>query len=117
MNPERYKTIANLNTDFDVPNIKQHIPSPTETDYRIGYIVRYFIQKANDINAPIHEVDEYGFTNFQNNPFYVVTVMDWRISGQNDQIRQSNAASIRVASKQIRNLSLYLPYLLQFHQK
>lgn len=117
MDVNRYKTIAKLSTEFDIPNIKQYIPNPTDMDYRVGYIVRYFVQKANDINAPIHEVDTHGFTNFQNNPFYVVVMMDWRISGQSEQIRQSNAASIRIASKQIRNLSLYLPYLLQFQQK
>ena len=34
-----------------------HFPKPTDGDYYNGYMERYFIQKVNDINAPIFEID------------------------------------------------------------
>ena len=33
---------------FYSANIKTHVPSPTENDYKKGYVTRYFSQKAND---------------------------------------------------------------------
>jgi hypothetical protein len=43
--------------------------------------------------------------------------LDWRITGDPIDIKKSNIASLRIASKTIPKISLYLPNLLQFHKK
>jgi hypothetical protein len=40
-----------------------YFPKPTDGDYYNGYIERYFIQKANDINAPIFEIEAINASN------------------------------------------------------
>ena len=44
--------------------IKSHIPTPSYKDFRQGYIVRYFIQRINDDNALIYEVNETDYLRF-----------------------------------------------------
>ena len=43
-------------------------------------------------------------------------VVDWRIKGPVEEVRESNFKSILFSSTDIKNLNLYLPNLLQFHQ-
>jgi hypothetical protein len=49
-------------------------------------------------------------------PFYINTVVTWRISGTQDEIWNSNQNSIKYASANMKNLKLYLANPLQFHQ-
>ena len=110
---------SRLNTEleqFYVSNIKTHIPEPTKNDYQIGYIKRFFVQKANDTNATIYEIDSETYLTLATNPFYSTTTLDWRIIGTTQQVNDSNSKSIKLASTNIVNLKLYLPNLLQFYK-
>jgi hypothetical protein len=91
-----------------------HIPTPTEDDYYAGYMQRHFVQKANDIDAPIFEIDinESTISNF--NDYYCIVSIQWRLSGTPQQIMESNSKSIKSATSTIPNLSHYLTNLLQF---
>jgi hypothetical protein len=117
MSISRYKSISKLDTNFDSIKKVTHIPSPTKDDYVVGYIDRHFIQKANDINSPIYEINKSSRLNFVSNSFYVVTSMKWRLRGTSSEIKKSNTATIRIASVDIPKIGLYLPNLLQFHKK
>ena len=117
MNIDRYKDISNLGESFDNIRINSHIPSPTDKQYKIGYIIRYFIQKVNDRNAPIFEITSNSVSKFSNSAFYKTTSLDWRLNGTPEQIKKSNAASVKLASADIPKIGLYLPNLLQFHKK
>jgi hypothetical protein len=45
----KYTVVATGNDVFDnIPTINAHIPTPTEFDYKRGFIERYFVQKVND---------------------------------------------------------------------
>ena len=99
---------------FNTVGIKQYVPIPTSADYKIGYIIRYFVQRANDINSPIFEVNNNNFTIVTANPLYMGVSMKWKITGIDDEIRNANSASIRFASNTMKNIGLYIPYLLQF---
>lgn len=110
----RYVRVSNLGQTFEQKKISAHIPTPQDIDYQRGYIVRYFIQKANDKDSKIFEVDEYGFAKFINSPFYITTEIDWRISGPTDEIRQSNMKAIHFVKKQMPMLKMYLVNYLQF---
>ena len=117
MSIDRYNEIVDLNTDFNPVKIVPFIPSPKDEDYKRGYITRYFIQKANNTNDVIYEVKKNSISKLTNNTFYSVVSLDWRIIGSKDDIKKSNSESIRIASNTIPKIQLYLPNLLQFHQK
>jgi hypothetical protein len=113
-NVYRYARVANLGQAFEQKKISAHIPTPQDIDYQRGYIVRYFIQKANDKDSKIFEVDDYGFAKFINSPFYITVEIDWRLSGSTDEIRQSNMKAINFVKKQMPALKMYLVNYLQF---
>jgi hypothetical protein len=94
--------------------IKSHIPTPSYKDYRQGYIVRYFIQRINDDNALIYEVNETDYLRFSIDEFYNAVNIDWRLTGGEDAIKDSNAKSVKLGSKKMKNLIFYLVNYLQF---
>ena len=78
---KRFRKIANPDLEFDAVKIKTHVVAPIEIDYKKGYITRYFIQKANDVESQIYEVDFIGFSKVIDNPFFAQTNLNWRIKG------------------------------------
>ena len=53
-----YKDVAKNLKQFSIKLPNTIVPSPTIDDYDSGYIIRYFIQKANDENAHIFEINK-----------------------------------------------------------
>jgi hypothetical protein len=104
------------------------IPSPDEDDYQLGFIRRYFCQKANDSHSYIFEIDEDEYRKLEESPFWKVLDMKWRISGPSEKIYKddgsvsdigvnaSNKAVISLSSLKIKNISLYLPNTKQFYK-
>jgi hypothetical protein len=104
--------------DFDASVIpRAHIPTPTELDYTIGFIKRYFCQKVNSSTNPIFEVNVDEYHTLIKNPYYITTTLEWRITGTNEELEYSNRVSTAIAARRIPRLSLYLPNLLQFRKK
>jgi hypothetical protein len=93
--------------------IRAHIPEPTYTDFRKGYIVRYFIQRINDDSALIYEVNETDYLKFSLDPFYTAVNIDWRLTGSYQIIEESNSKSVKFGSKKMKSLIFYLPNYLQ----
>lgn len=114
---DTYDSIKKLPAGLEKLKIITYIPSPTKNDYLSGYITRFFIQKVNDKNSPIYEIKANYASNIESKVYYVVTFLDWRLTGTNQEIKKSNLASIKLASVDIPKIGLYLPNLLQFHQK
>jgi hypothetical protein len=117
MDLNRFNDIFKDKRDFELPTIKPYAPDLDEQDYQNGYITRYFTQKANDESSPIIEIDDRTYTNLIGNDFYLIVELDWKIEGTYDDIKEANGKSVRLASKKIPSILLYLPYLLQFSQK
>lgn len=117
INVELYNSLITNTSDFNRTEISVSIPSPTEKDYRRGYVIRYFAQKANDEKSVIYEVNSTTFSELKESPFYKVTSLEWVISGEGDTVKVQNQKSILFASKDIKYLSLYLPNLLQFWKR
>ena len=109
--------VKRMNKSLNIRDINVSIPEINEKDILRGYIIRYFAQKANDTNSFIYEIDKGQFSSISTNPFYTITTLDWRIVGEPIDVNKSNSASIRIASRKIPNIGMYLPNLLQFHQK
>lgn len=104
------------------------VPSPTEDDYSIGSINRYFTQKANDINGFVYEITFDKFEELNENPNWSVEIVRWRISGPLNAVYSdkgditdkgvidSNKTSIFIASNKLKNIGLYLPNVTQFYK-
>lgn len=116
MSIDRYRQIAKNQLETTPISIKTSIPIPTDVDYLNGYINRFFVQKSNDDNGAIYEVNNNEFLKVISNPFYKGTKVKWRLVGSIHDVMNSNSASIKIASSKIKNLSVYLPNLLQFHK-
>ena len=114
---DRYNQISNSIGDFLNPNIKPFLPTPSNDDYKRGYIVRYFTKSATNSTSPIYEVKLNTFSTLSSNPLYITTELDWRISGELEEVKKSNRVSLQIASEFIPKLKLYLPNLLQFYKK
>jgi hypothetical protein len=123
-----YKDVVNNLNLFDIKFPNTIVPSPTSDDYNLGFIMRYFIQKANDSNAHVFEIDLKTYELYKENPHWKVIEVKWRIKGplnttyKNDGeiddkgVKNSNQAAINRASFFLKNVGLYLPNLLQFHK-
>jgi hypothetical protein len=117
ININTYNRLFDNNSDFTLPAIDTTVPSPTETDYKIGYIQRYFIQKRSDESAYIYEVEKYVYADILFNDFFKGVVLKWKISGSREEVREMNRKSVSYASTNMKTLPLYLPNYLQFHKE
>ena len=109
------KSIEFTNEDGFV--INTFSPTPTETDYKRGFITRYFGQKTNDTSGYIYELNESSNMALLLNPFYTTVSIRWRITGTNEEINESNYNSVKLGMSKIPLLIKYLPNYLQFAQK
>jgi hypothetical protein len=113
----KYTVVSDGRAQFDnIPTIIVYIPSPTQFDYKRGFIERYFVQKINDTDSFIYEVDSTMYQTSLTTPFYKSVKLKWKISGDADKARESNKVSVRLVSSYMKSLILYLPNYLQFHQ-
>jgi hypothetical protein len=123
-----YTNIANNLEIFTIQIPQTIVPTPTNSDYSVGFIRRYFCQRANDENGNVFEIIEETHTVLKINPFWKVGDVKWRITGPLDTVyktdggiddmgvRASNKAAISFAVKDIKNIGLYLPNILQFYK-
>lgn len=117
MDLNRYSNIAKIGSTFDERRVSSHVPTLTDLDYDRGYIVRYFIQKANDTKSRIVEVDYVGYKKFVGDVFYAAVSIDWKIKGTDEEIKECNFKSIKTVVDRIPLIQSYLPNLLQFKKK
>ena len=82
---------------------KTTLTNPSESDYRIGTITRYFTKKTNEVNAKVFEITEDDFNN-QNN-LYDYTSFQWRISGKKDEVNRDNSATLRNVQSEFPNIT------------
>ena len=75
------------------PYPKTTLANPSESDYRIGTIARYFTKKTNEVNAKVFEITKEDFTNKNN--LYDYTSFQWRISGKKLEVSRDNSATLR----------------------
>ena len=80
--------------------------NPSESDYRIGSITRYFTQKANDRNADIFEVSKADFSSKNN--LYRYTSFQWRISGKKEEVIRDNRRTMGGQEKEYSGISRLL---------
>jgi len=123
-----YKDVVKNIEVFKIKYPKTVVPSPSDTDYELGFIRRYFVRKSNDINGHVFEVSTDTYSEYLEDPFWTSGTLKWRIRGPvqetykdngeiNDVgVRNSNKAAINILASTLKNIGLYLPNLLQFHK-
>jgi len=123
-----YKDVAKNLKQFSIKLPNTIVPSPTIDDYDSGYIIRYFIQKANDENAHIFEINQKEYERYKENVFWIIGELKWRIRGPLNTtykingdiddvgVINANKTSIARISQTLKNVGLYLPNLSQFYK-
>lgn len=115
-----YNKIAKNNLQHIPKDVSEviitEVPTPSEVDYKNGYILRYFTQKTNDRSAFIYEVNSTTYMKLNLNPFYKTVSLRWKLIGTDEEIKEANFKSVKFASKDIPLLIKYLPNYLQFKE-
>ena len=102
----KYSDVATVNRQ-DYPKITPFKPS--DSDYRIGKITRYYAQIANDTSKPIFEVSKKDYEN--QNVLYRYTQFKWRISGTKEEVNRDNQRTINGLKKDYPDINRVLPAL------
>ena len=122
MNSRYTQILSDQDKQIIIPKLVSYVPKPKDKDYEIGYIKRYFAQKANDEASPILEISPPSFKKISNSPYYNTTSIRWKISGLLESqghiigVKQANSNSILRGCKDLKNLKNYLLNLLQFYK-
>jgi hypothetical protein len=86
----------NLLTEKPSPKIVPlpYYPVPTENDYKLGEFQRYFMKQINNLSfTEISKIDYNALVNRNETylwPLYTPISIPWEISGNKDQIQQTN---------------------------
>ena len=123
-----YKDLVKNREAFSLKNPKTIVPTPSANDYASAYLVRYFLQRVSDVNGFVYEVGLPEYEEYFPNPYWISVSMRWRISGPlnvvydsngnliDKGVIESNKSSLSITSLKIKNISLYLPNIKQFHK-
>ena len=117
MSIDRYNQIASLDDNYKFQSPTPYVPKPTSFDYDNGYVTRYFVQKSNDVNSRIVEVNSKTFTSYTQNLFFITVLLDWVIVGNEVEVREQNKKSIAYAARTMKGIPFYLQNLTQFLKK
>tara|TARA_A100001201_G_C4093481_1_gene202921 strand:- start:16 stop:615 length:600 start_codon:yes stop_codon:yes gene_type:complete len=79
---------------------------PTEADYRLGEVKRYFTRISNDITKTPFEIDKDTFNNKNSLYEYVDTI--WVISGLKSEVERYNSIRIRFLESKLKGISKIL---------
>ena len=102
-NKTLYSTYSDIKPLNRQPYPKTTLANPSESDYRIGTITRYFTKKTNEVNAKVFEITEDDFNN-QNN-LYDYTSFEWIISGKKLEVNRDNSATLREIQSEFPNIT------------
>ena len=79
---------------------------PTEEDYDVGRMTRYFAKKTNESSSPAFEISA---DDFETSPLYDYVSLLWYIRGNKIRVNKMNRREVLVARKTIPNIEKLLP--------
>lgn len=100
-------------------------PKPSDKDYELGEITRYFAQQTNQANGEITEISTQTYNTLQGVSLFRTVSLRWRISGPSTDaqdfagrivrpgIERANKAAISSAAKVIPNIGSKLTNVFQ----
>ena len=98
--------------------------TPSDQDYQVGEIIRYFTKKTNELKYT--EVDQQTYQNFFNQQagyaweFYIAFQLPWQISGERQEVEATNRNITQLTQRRlgIQGLPEYLKYdYLKFYKE
>ncbi len=123
-----YTNVATNLEKFEIKLPVTIVPIPKDSDYTIGFIRRYFAQRASDFNGYIFEISYETYDELFENTLWNLVELKWRIKGPIDTtykqdgsvddigVKAANITCIANASNKLKNIGLYLPNILQFYK-
>jgi len=102
-------------SDFDYYNtlnkqstlrLESQATLPTEEDYNVGRMTRYFAKKTNESSSPAFEVSE---GDFGSSPLYDYVSLTWYIGGSKKRVLILNRREVAIARITIPNIGKLLP--------
>ena len=96
---------------------REHYPVPTSQDIITGYIVRYFVQKKNELYKII-EIDNATYSTYGNSSgidpkMWKLGSMKWKISGTETEIINANSETLRLLNDMYPGINLRFNNLLE----
>lgn len=101
----------NSNDSNALPN--PYYVNPTDSDYKLGFITRYFIKRRNGDYTTIREISKQYWDNFSND-LYINLKINWRISGNKNDVISTNQSLVKLKEVVIPGISLYFNDYSQF---
>ena len=102
-------------SDFDYYNtlnkqstlkLESKVTLPTEEDYDVGRMTRYFAKKTNESSSPAFEISA---DDFETSPLYDYVSLLWYIRGNKIRVNKMNRREVLVARETIPNIEKLLP--------
>ena len=100
---EQYTNITSVNREVYPSNITLDV---TDKDYTKGVINRYFVKKANDVNAKVFEISKEDFN--KDLTLYDKIKLDWIISGLKEDVILGNLKTIDFNEKLFKGINKIL---------
>jgi len=113
---EEYKKINRFDNSVVIkPYPKSHVPEPTENDYFINYIYRYFV-KINDIiyEIDIKQYDKYNSDRLKGKGSFNLLKIKWFIYGNKFNVIDKNTKILNFFEQKMDGISIRLGNRLQF---
>lgn len=121
-----YKTAQRsiLEQSITLKTPQLYIYTPSNQDYQIGEIIRYFAKKTNELKYI--EVDQQTYENFSNQQpgyaweFYTTFKLPWQIAGDRQEVQTTNQNITLLTQKRLRiqGLPEFLKYdYLKFYKE
>lgn len=103
------------NSDFVIPY--PYYPTPTEENYKLGFITRYFIKRRNANFTTIIEISPSDYNKYFDGGdldanLYVATKVNWRISGSG--IEDTNRKLIQLKEQLFPGFSFFFKDFKKF---
>lgn len=101
---------------------KYYYPNLTNSDYKRGWINRYFVRLKSNKDSPIIEISEMEYKRINNESFtegsmYNIISLRWKISGNIEEIQLANTRILESKEQIMPNISLMCRNRLQFWKK
>ena len=100
---EQYTFIKSTNRETYPSNIT---PDITDKDYTKGFVIRYFVKKANDINAQVFEISKSDFN--KNLTLYDKIKLKWVILGIKEDVIRQNMITMKIKERKYKGINKIL---------
>jgi hypothetical protein len=115
----KYDTLTQTNVrNYITP--QRYYPVPSVQDYNQGYVLRYFLRKANNRYDNIIEIDkdQESLVGSSIDPFLYLNIkLPWKLTGIESEVENANRKIVRKYNEELPGLQNYLRNYLELYKK